>query len=133
MASDRVEWLQRQAELYNAGDLDGFIDALPRGFTFTPDPSFPDVDAYGGDDLRKWMGEWARMWEKSRLEILETAEVGSTVIAKARWHLTAAARGPSILDNDFSIVVWFDQDSAVRAAGYFDENRAREAAESGPG
>ena len=132
MVSDRVEWLHRQVGLYNAGDLDGFHDALPPGFTFTPDPSFPDVDAYGGDDLRRWMGEWARMWKESRLKILETSEVGSTVIAKSRWHLTAAATGPPILDNDFSIVIWFDGDRPVRGAAFFDEARARAEAEKAP-
>ena len=74
------------------------------------------------------MDEWVRMWDVSALEILETTELDSAVIAKARWHLKAAARGQSILDNDFSIVIWFDGDRAVRAAGFFDEERAREAA-----
>jgi len=133
VASERVEWLHRQVGLYNAGDLEGFLDALPPGFTFTPDPSFPDADAYGGDDLRMWMGEWARMWEESRLEILETTELGSTMIAKARWHLTSAATGPRILDNDFSLVIWFDDDRPRRAAAFFDEDRAREAAKAGTG
>jgi hypothetical protein len=133
VASDRVQWLHRQIERYNAGDLDGFLDALDSGFTFTPDPSFPDVDTYGGEDLRRWMGEWTRMWGESRLEVLGTTEVGHAVVVDSRWHLTASATGQAIPIEDFRVVVWFDGDRAQRAAAFFDENRALEAAREAPG
>jgi hypothetical protein len=43
VAGDRVEWLKRQVEVWNAGDIDGLLDALGPDFEFTPDPSFPDL------------------------------------------------------------------------------------------
>ena len=133
MASERVEWVRRQVELYNAGDLDAFLDALGPEFSFSPDPSFPDADTYSGEDFRRWMGEWNRMWEEHELEMLETTELEATVIATWRWHLSAAGTGQRIPVQDFHVVVWFDGNRARRAAAYFDEERALAAAAEPPG
>jgi hypothetical protein len=40
MASERVEWVLRQVETWNSGDLDAFMQSFPPDFEFTPDPSF---------------------------------------------------------------------------------------------
>ena len=132
MASDRVDWFRRLVETWNAGDLEGFLDAVGPDFSFTPDPSFPDADTYSGEELRRWLGEWARTWEESRLEILGTTEVGQALIVGARWHLTAATRRAIPL-RDFHFVAWFDDDRPLRAAAFFDEERALEAAREAPG
>lgn len=132
MASTRVDWLRRLVEMWNTGDLNGFLDAIGPEFTFTPDPSFPDAGTYSGEDLRRWMGEWAGTWEASRLEILGITEMGNAAIVASRWHLTAAG-GDSVPVQDFSFVTWFDGNRPVRAAAFFDDARARQAAEDRPG
>ena len=58
MASARVEWVLRLIQTWNAGDVDGYLDALGDDFEFTPDPSFPDADTYSGEEWRRWMSEW---------------------------------------------------------------------------
>jgi hypothetical protein len=45
-ASQRIEWLLCQVELWNSGDVDGVVDAFGPEFEFTPDPSFPDAGTY---------------------------------------------------------------------------------------
>jgi ketosteroid isomerase-like protein len=52
MASERVEWVRQQVETWNAGDIDGFMDAVSPEFEFTPDPSFPDAGTYRGEEVR---------------------------------------------------------------------------------
>jgi len=132
VAGERVEWFRGLVATWNAGDVDAFLDGLGPDFTFTPDPSFPDAGTYGGEDLRRWLGEWARTWDESRLELLWTTEVGQAVLAGARWHLTAATRQPIPL-RDFHFVVWFDGDRPLRGAAFFEEEQAREAAGRLPG
>ncbi len=133
MASERIEWFHRLVKIWNSGDFDGFLDALGPDFEFTPDPSFPDTGTYKGDDLRDWMGGWARTWDENELEILGTTESGSTVIVESRWHLTAAA-GQKIPLRDFYFVIWFDDDERAKAAAaFFDRDRALEVAAAPPG
>jgi hypothetical protein len=56
VASDRVEWLVRQVEAWNARDFDGFLDGLAPDFEFTPDPSFPDT----ATDRAHWLTRQSR-------------------------------------------------------------------------
>jgi ketosteroid isomerase-like protein len=129
VASARVEWFRRIVEIWNSGDVEAFLDELGPDFTFRPDPSFPDAGTYRGEDWRRWLGEWARTWGESRLEVLGTpTEIGSALIVEARWHLTAASTGKAIPLRDFHFVVWFDGERAVRAAAFFDRDQADEAA-----
>ena len=63
MAQRHIEWAERMVELWNSGDLEAWLDEIGSDFEFTPDPSFPDVGTYKGEELRDWMREWARTWQ----------------------------------------------------------------------
>lgn len=136
MASERVDWVHRQLDAWNSGNLEGVLDALPPEFEFTPDPSFPDAGTYRGDEVRQWMREWARVWQDNKLEILGIAEHGETLVLESRWHLEAPQSGEAIPVSDFSIVLWFDRDQderPTRMAAFFDRRLALEAAQGGTG
>jgi ketosteroid isomerase-like protein len=126
VASERVEWLLRQVETWNSGDVDGFLDAVRPEFEFTPDPSFPDAGTYRGDEVREWMREWARTWQDSSLEVLGITEHGRAVVLESRWHLETPQSGEAVPVSDFDIVVWFDTDDdrPRRMAAFFDHDRA---------
>jgi len=130
-ASKRVESILRLAKLWNGGDIDEFFDALDPEFEFTPDPSFPDAGTYRGEEVRRWMRDWAGTWENSRLEILEITEHGRAVVLESRWHLAAPQSGEAIPVSDFNVVLWFEgsqDDQPTRMAAFFDRDRALEAA-----
>jgi hypothetical protein len=135
VASERTEWLLRQVENWNSGDVEAFLDAAAPGFEFTPDPSFPDAGTYRGEEVREWVREWARTWEDNRLEVLEVSEHGRAVLAESRWHLAAPQSGETVPVSDFSVVLWFDRDDErpTRMAAFFDRERALEAAQKGTG
>jgi ketosteroid isomerase-like protein len=129
-ASQRIEWVLRQVELWNSGDVDGVVDAFGPEFEFTPDPSFPDAGIYRGKELREWMREWARTWQDNNLEVLGVAEHGRAVVLECRWHLGAPQSGEAVPVSDFNVVLWFDRDQddrATRMAAFFDRDRALEA------
>jgi ketosteroid isomerase-like protein len=135
MASQRVEWVKRQVETWNSGDLEAFMESVPPDFEFTPDPSFPDAGTYRGDQVREWMREWARTWRDNRLELLGISERGRAVLMEARWHLSAPQTGAEIPVSDFNVVLWFDRDDdqPTRMAAFFDRERALEAAQERAG
>jgi len=131
MASKRIDWVERQVELWNSGDVDAFWEAVPPDFEFTPDPSFPDAGTYRGDEVRDWIREWSRTWQDNRLEVLGISEMGSALIMESRWHLAAPQTGAEIPVSDFNVVLWFDRgdDQPTRMAAFFDRERAVQVAE----
>jgi ketosteroid isomerase-like protein len=136
VAGDRIESLRRLVEIWNRGDVDGLVDALPPEFEFTTDPSFPDAGTYRGDEVRPWLREWARSWQDNKLEFLQFTEYGRAVIAQARWHLAAPRSGDAVPVSDFSLVFWFDRDGddrPTRMDAFFDRERALQEAQSGIG
>jgi hypothetical protein len=135
MASERVEWVERQVEMWNSGNVEAFLESVPPDFEFTPDPSFPDAATYRGEEVKDWMREWARTWQDSRLEVLGISEQGRAVLIESRWHLAAPQSGGAVPVSDFSVVLWFDRGDVqpTRMAAFFDRERALAAAEQGTG
>ncbi len=130
MASKRVDWVNRQVETWNSGDLEAFMESVPPDFEFTPDPSFPDAGTYRGEEVANWIREWARTWQDNRLEILGVTEYDRTVVLESRWHLVAPQTGGEIPVSDFNVVLWFDrgEEQPTRMAAFFDRERALEVA-----
>jgi hypothetical protein len=130
MASQRIEWVKRQVEIWNSGDLEAFMESVPPDFEFTPDPSFPDAGTYRGEEVERWIREWAQTWLDNRLEVLGIEERGPAVLIESRWHLAAPQTGNEIPVSDFNVVLWFDRgdDQPSRMAAFFDRERAFEAA-----
>jgi ketosteroid isomerase-like protein len=119
------------AELWNAGDLDPWLDEVGPDFEFTPDPSFPDHDTYRGEEFRKFMQGWVRTWEDNRFEMLGFEEIGDVGLIRSRWHLAARGSGGEVPVADFTLVLWWDGPDAVnphRMAAFFDDEHALAAA-----
>jgi hypothetical protein len=130
VGSGPVEWLEREVEAWNTGDLDRFLDALGPDVEFTPDPSFPDSATYRGEDVYRWLRDWARMWDQARLEVLGTEERNGILIVGSRWHLVARQTSDEIPIRDFTLVFDFEP-SGDRPRGiwaFFDRDRAVEKA-----
>jgi ketosteroid isomerase-like protein len=130
MASQRVEWVNRQVETWNSGDVEAFMDSVPPDFEFTPDPSFPDAGTYRGEEVANWIREWARTWQDNHLEVLGVTEYDSTIVLESRWHLAAPQTGGRIPVSDFNVVLWFDrgEEQPTGMAAFFDRERALEVA-----
>jgi hypothetical protein len=130
-----VEWVRQQVEAWNSGDVEGFLNAVPPKFEFTPDPSFPDAGTYSGQELREWIDQWNSTWEDSQLEILGIAEYERAVLMESRWHLAAPQTGGNIPVSDFNVVLWFEgeDDLPIRMAAFFDGERALSEAQGGTG
>jgi ketosteroid isomerase-like protein len=135
VASDRVERARHLVELWNAGDLEGWLDEVGPDFEFTPDPSFPDAGTYSGEEFRRWMYGWIATWRENRLELLGIQEVADTILIRGRWHLVTHHTGGQVPLEDFTLVLFFDDghEQARRMVAFFDHEKAVEAAEAGTG
>jgi ketosteroid isomerase-like protein len=126
--------IDEMLDKWNSGDVDGFFDTVGPEFEFRPDPSFPDSGLYRGEELRAWLHEWQGTWEGNRFEVLGITEHGSAVTLDSRWHLVATGRGEEIPVQDFTLVVWFDDDDQpLGMAAFFDRELALEEARTRAG
>jgi len=136
VAQRHIEWAERMVELWNSGDLEAWLDEVGSDFEFTPDPSFPDVGTYKGEELRDWMREWARTWQDNRFEMLDFTDHGDAGLIKSRWHLAAPGSGGQIPVADFTLVVFWEGPDAARPnrmASFFDHEQALRLAEEETG
>ena len=136
MSDGRIDSLRRLVAIWNAGDVDGLLGALPPEFEFTTDPSFPDAGTYRGDEVGPWLREWVRSWEDTNLEFLGFTEHGPAIVAESRFHLAARRSGGAVPAGDFSLVFWFDRkgdDRPTRMAAFYDREQATAAAQKSTG
>src|SRR5262249_23199879 len=127
VASERLETVQNLVDLWNAGDLEGYLDAIGPDVEFTPDPSFPHAGTHSGEDLRRWFREWFDTWEGNRLEVLGMENHRNASTIECRWHLSARETQDELPIDDFTLVVWFEEGDAgrpVRIAAFFDREKA---------
>jgi hypothetical protein len=130
----RTELIDELLGKWNSGEVDAFFDAVGPEFEFRPDPSFPDTGPYSGEELREWLRDWQGTWEGNRLEVLGITDHGPAVTLDSRWHLVATGKGEEVPVQDFTIVVWFDDDDQpLGMAAFFDRERALEEAQRGTG
>ena len=131
MANPRRAWAEQMAEVWNAGDLDQWLEEVGPDFEFTPDPSFPDHDTYSGNEFREFMEGWVRTWQENRFEMLGYEDLGDVGLIRSRWHLAAAGSGGEVPVADFTLVVWWEGPDAPkphRMAAFFDDKEAIAAA-----
>jgi SnoaL-like domain len=121
-----VDQVLTLVELWNGGDVDGWLDQVDPDLCFRPDPSFPDSGWMRGEAFHRWMKEWAQTWQGNRLELLERpSQHGNAFVARARWHLTALQTGSEVPVQDFTFVFWQNEAGRlVRFAGMFDHDEA---------
>ena len=136
MATDRIELAEGLVVLCNSGDYERWLDEMGADFEFTPDPSFPDAGTYRGEDLRRWMRDWISTWLENRFELLGVELLGDALMMRGRWHLATRQSGGEVPLQDFTLVLFYDDDDAQRPgrmSAYFDHRQAREAARAGTG
>jgi len=136
VANGRIEWAEHLIELWNSADFDRWFDEMGPEFVFTPDPRFPDAGTYQGEEFRRWMRDWISTWRENRFEWLDAEEVAGAVLLRGRWHLATRQTGGEVPLEDFTLVLFYDRDDAVRPArmaAFFDPQQARRAALRGTG
>jgi hypothetical protein len=136
VASDRIERADELVGLWNAGEYEKWLDEAGADFEFTPDPSFPDAGTYRGEEFRRWMRDWIATWQENRFELLGVEQAGDALLMRGRWHLATRQTGGEVPLEDFTLVLFYDDqddERPARMAAFFDPEQAREAAQRGTG
>ena len=118
-------------ELWNSGDVDGWLEQVDPDLSFRPDPSFPDSGWMRGEAFHRWMHEWAQTWQGNRLEVAEGPfPYGHAMVARCRWHLSALGSEAEVPVGEFTMVFWRAPDGRLRRfTANFDHEQALALAE----
>jgi hypothetical protein len=128
----RIEIVRDLVGVMNTDGLEALFDGLPESFEFTPDPSFPESGTYSGAELRAWGLAWDAAWEVAILEVLEMHEEGAAVLARSRWRVKGAASGVEVPFEEFTMIIWFEDETPARGAAFFENDRALAAVRNPP-
>ena len=98
MSQDNVEAVRRTARAWNTDDLDGFLAELDPEVEWHPsiEPALEGgLTIYRGHDgaRRAWDDYRGGAWERLRIEIQETRDLGESVLTLAHMELTARTTG----------------------------------------
>jgi ketosteroid isomerase-like protein len=127
-----VELFREITDIYNSGDLEGFLQRFDSGIEFTPDPQWPEPGPFlGRDAFERFMRGWEAAWGRVTLHLEEVEQRGDDlVIARARWEVSGASSGADV-PVGLTMVCWFGRDERVtRLAAFFDHADALRFAES---
>jgi hypothetical protein len=131
--------LERWAEvvdLWNAGDVDAWFDAVGSRVLFSPDPRFPERGPFSGSELRTLLDQWVQAWGGSSELVLvdDPVERSGAVISRVRWDVSGATSGAHVPGEwaQFTFVAWFADDGSLdRLLAFFNHDEALAAADAG--
>ena len=127
-ASQRIEWVLRQVELWNSGDVDSVFELYTEDAEIRTGPHWPEQSTYRGREaIRETSAEWASMWDRLQIEVDRLEEFGDRMVVTGAWRMRGAASGidgqmPIFIvftfrDGKIAVLEWFaDHDTAVAAA-----------------
>jgi ketosteroid isomerase-like protein len=129
MSQENVEAVRRCLEGWNRNDLDAWLrDAHPEVEWFSAVSRAvegAETVRRGLPEMRRFWDEWHSVWDLT-VEIVETRDLGDTVIALGRMHTRGDASGVD-LDSPVAYVFEFEAGLCRRVRAYLDHAEALEA------
>jgi uncharacterized protein (TIGR02246 family) len=128
VASGNVALMQRQNALWNAGDIDAFIEVFADDAELMPAPEFVEGGVKRGRvEIRSWYEGLRQAWEDTTVVDRDLRDVDDKVIQTFEWRATGEASG--IETSSVWIAVITFRDGRIKRIQFFsDANDANEAA-----
>ena len=133
---DGPQAFRRLIDLWNAGDIEAYLEAAGPRVRFSPDPMFPERGPFSGEELRTFLEQWQEAWggESDVVVVDDVFERSGAVLARVRWEVSGAASGAHVPSDwaEFTFVAWFGEDGALdHLLAFFDHDQALAAADAG--
>jgi ketosteroid isomerase-like protein len=94
---ENAEIVRRAYDLFNQGDVDGFLALMDPAVEFHDVPEIPDSGVYSGHDgIRRWYAKLQDVSEDLRFSIWEMEERGASVLADTGADMHGASSGVEI-------------------------------------
>ena len=128
MSQENVEIVHRLNEAWNRGDLELILSLFDRDCEVIFSPEVPEPGPFHGRaELRGWVEGFLAAWDSHHAEVVETIEVGDSVLVML--HLVGRGVGSGIeLDETDAHVFTFRGGRITRWRNFNERHEALEAA-----
>jgi ketosteroid isomerase-like protein len=128
MSQENVEIVHRLNAAWNRGDLEAILSLFDRDCEVIFSPAVPEPGPFHGRaELRGWVEGFLAAWDSHHAEVVETIEVGDSVLVML--HLVGRGVGSGIeLDETDAHVFTFSDGKVTRWRNFSDRPAALEAA-----
>jgi ketosteroid isomerase-like protein len=129
VADDNIELVRHALDLYNAGDVDAFVDLFTDDGEVETDPRFPEGGTFSGrESVRRFIAGLHQGWQGgSAVTLKEMRRAGDSVLADWSWHAKGERSGIDVSSDWFGL--WTLRDGRItRLRFFYDRAEALEAA-----
>ena len=128
MSQQNVELVRAGYELWNRGDVDGFIELLDPDVEIHDPPEAPDAQIWHGHEgYRRAVEQFMAAWEDASVEPKEIVDAGDRVLVRVHYRVRGKDQGIEI-ELDVFHVVTIREGKAILIEIYGDEATALRAA-----
>jgi ketosteroid isomerase-like protein len=128
VSQQNAELVRAGYELWNRGDVEGFLEFLDPDVEVRDPPESPDAQVWHGHEgYRRSVEQFMAAWEHASMEPEEIIDAGDKVLARVRYHARAKDQGIE-LELDVFHVVTIREGKAILIEVYGDEAKARRVA-----
>lgn len=127
---DNVELTRRAIAVFNAGDVDAFVELIAPDAELVDLANAPDqrTTLRGPDGIRQAWELWAAAFDELRAEVAEYTAVGECVICDSHWIGEGKGSGISIDVRQFDLYEYRDGRCIYAVLGLSSKEEALEAA-----
>ena len=125
MSEQNTEVARRAFEAFNAGDVEGLVEASHPDCEWLPFRAQLEGETYRGHDgVRRFFYDMQEDWREFQIELVEQREVGGRVLLVG--HIEGLGRGSRVaVSSDAGFVMDFRDGRIVRVVSYSDPEQAR--------
>jgi ketosteroid isomerase-like protein len=125
MSEQNTEVARRAFEAFNAGDVEGLVEASHPDSEWLPFRAQLEGETYRGHDgVRRFFYDMQEDWREFQIELVELREVGGRVVVVG--HIEGLGRGSGVaVSSDAGFVMDFRGGRIVRVVSYSDPEEAR--------
>lgn len=128
MSQQNVELVRAGYELWNRGDVDGFLEFLDPEVELRDPPEAPDAQVWHGHEgYQQAVEQFMAAWEDASIEPKEIVDAGDRVLVRVNYRVRGKDQGIEIELDVFHVVTIRDR-QAILIEIYGDEDTARRAA-----
>ena len=129
MAAENVATIRQMYDAYSRGDYAAGLSCLDPEIEFSQPTDEPGGGTFHGHEgVIEAFTKWTGAWNDYRVEVEDLTDLGDCVLAKTRHYGRGKGSGVAVEQEIFQL--WTLRDGkVVRAAMYYEEAEAREAAQ----
>jgi ketosteroid isomerase-like protein len=125
VADDHIELARHFLDVYNAGDVDTYVDMFTDDVEAQTDPRFPEGGTFSGrEPVRRFFAGLHEGWQGGgAVTVKEARRAGDSVLVSVAWHATGELSGIDV-SSDWCVLFTIRDGQIARVRFFSDRAEA---------